>query len=75
MITVAVTIDEERDYQFLYTLKDALETLPNNSSFTVRGRSNPIEPLNHQEKYYFTWNKTNYLQELGLNLVVPKEFV
>ena len=66
-----VTIDEERDYQFLYTLKDAFGNT-SKYSFTVRGRKQPIEPLNHREKYYFTWNKTNYLQEPGLNLVVPK---
>ena len=54
-----VTIDEERDYQFLYTLKDAFGNT-SNYRFTVRGRKQPVEPLNHREKYYFTWNKTNY---------------
>ena len=66
-----VTIDEERDYQFLYTLKDAFGNT-SNYRFTVRGRKQPVEPLNHREKYYFTWNKTNYLQEPGLSLVIPK---
>lgn len=66
-----ITIDEERDYLFEYTLSDAF----GNTSyyhFTVRGEKQPIEPLNHREKYFFAWNKTNYLQEPGLTLVVPK---
>ena len=66
-----VTIDEERDYQFLYTLKDAFGNT-SKYSFVVRGRKQPIEPFNYREKYFFTWDKTNYLQEPGLSLVVPK---
>ena len=54
-----------------YTLKDAFGTLPNIVSPYGVGNSR-FEPLNHRKKYYFTWNKTNYLQEPGLNLVVPK---
>jgi hypothetical protein len=41
-------------------------------SFVVRGRKQPIEPFDYREKYFFTWDKTNYLQEPGLSLVVPK---
>ncbi len=66
-----ITIDEERDYQFLYTLKDVF----GNTScyrFTVRGRKQPIQPLEYQDKYFFAWNKTNFLYEPGLSLVVPK---
>ncbi len=66
-----VTIDEERDYQFLYTLKDAFGNT-SKYGFTVRGRKQPVEPLSHREKYFFAWDKTNYLQEPGLSLVVPK---
>ena len=66
-----VTIDEERDYQFQYTLKDAFGNT-SRYHFTVRGKKQPIEPLNHREKYFFAWDKTNYLQEPGLSLVVPK---
>src|SRR5699024_6606397 len=66
-----VTIDEERDYRFSYTLKDALGNT-SRYHFTVRGRKQPIEPLQHREKYVFEWDKTNYLQEPGLSLVVPK---
>lgn len=66
-----VTIDEERDYRFLYTLKDAFGNT-SNYRFIVRGRKQPIEPLDHRKKYFFAWDKTNYLQEPGLRLVVPK---
>lgn len=66
-----VTIDEERDYQFLYTLQDAFGNT-SRYRFTVRGRKQPIEPVHHREKYFFAWNKTNYLQEPGLSLIVSK---
>lgn len=66
-----VTIDEERDYQFQYTLKDAFGNT-SRYHFTVRGKKQPVEPLNHREKYFFAWDKTNYLQEPGLSLIVPK---
>ena len=36
-----VTIDEERDYQFLYTLKDAFGNT-SKYSFTVRGRNSRL---------------------------------
>lgn len=66
-----VTIDEERDYQFLYTLTDAFGNT-SRSRFTVRGKKQPVEPLQHRDKYYFAWNRTNMLQEPGLTLIVPK---
>lgn len=66
-----VTINEERDYQFLYTLKDAFGNT-SHVKFTVRGKQQPIEPLRHREKYLFAWDKTNYLQEPGMTLVIPK---
>lgn len=66
-----ITIDEERDYRFLYTLQDAFGNT-SRYSFVVRGRKQPIEPFEHREKYLFAWNKTNYLQEPGLMLVIPK---
>ncbi|MDD3039884.1 M23 family metallopeptidase [Bacteroides sp.] len=66
-----ITIDEERDYQFLYTLKDIFGNT-SRYHFTVRGRKQPVNPLEHPDKYYFRWNKTNFLHEPGLSLVVPK---
>lgn len=66
-----VTIDEERDYNFLYTLKDVFGNT-SRYRFTVRGKKQPVTPLQHREKYFFGWDKTNYLQEPGMTLVVPK---
>lgn len=66
-----VTIDEERDYLFLYTLQDAFGNT-SRYRFTVRGKKQSIEPIKHREKYLFAWDKTNYLQEPGMTLVVPK---
>lgn len=66
-----VTIDEERDYQFQYTLTDAFGNT-SRSRFTVRGKMQPVKPLQHRDKYCFVWNRTNILQEPGLTLIVPK---
>ncbi len=66
-----VTIDEERPYNFVYTLTDAL----GNSSkvrFTIQGKPMQIPSVEHREKYYFRWNKVNYLQEPGLDLLIPR---
>lgn len=66
-----IDINEERDYQFLYTLSDAFGNT-SRYRFTVHGKRQPIEPVEHREKYFFAWDKTNYLQEPGMTLVVPK---
>ncbi|WP_455586872.1 M23 family metallopeptidase [Bacteroides sp.] len=66
-----VTIDEERDYRFLYTLKDAFGNT-SRYRFTIRGKKQPVEPLQHRDKYFFAWNHTNFLQEPGLTLIVPR---
>lgn len=66
-----VEINEERPYRFVYTLSDAL----GNSSkvrFTVQGQKTTIAPVEHREKYALKWDKVNYLQEPGLELVIPK---
>lgn len=66
-----IDIKEERDYKFLYTLSDVFGNT-SRYRFTIRGKRQPIEPLQHREKYLFAWDKTNYLQEPGMTLVVPK---
>lgn len=66
-----VNIDEERDYQFRYVLKDYFGNT-SRYRFVVRGKKQPIRPLQHREKYFFAWDRTNYLQEPGMTLVVPK---
>lgn len=66
-----VTIDEERPYRFVYTLSDALGNT-SRVRFTVQGKRMEIAPVEHREKYTLRWNKVNYLQEPGMELVIPK---
>lgn len=66
-----IQINEERDYHFLYTLKDALGNT-SQYRFVVRGKEQSIAPIEHREKYLFEWDKTNFLQEPGMTLVVPQ---
>ena len=66
-----VEINEERPYRFVSTMSDA----PGNTSkvrFTVQGQKTTIAPVEHREKYALKWDKVNYLQEPGLELVIPK---
>lgn len=66
-----VTIDEERDYKFEYELKDVFGNT-SRYRFIVHGKKQPIQPLEHREKCFFAWDKTNFLQEPGLTLTVPR---
>lgn len=66
-----VTINEERDYRLLYTLSDVFGNT-SHYRFTLRGKRQSIAPVEHREKYRFAWDRTNYLQEPGLSLVVPR---
>ncbi|WP_294619151.1 M23 family metallopeptidase [uncultured Bacteroides sp.] len=66
-----IEISEERPYRFVYTLSDALGNT-SRVRFTVLGKKTDIRPVEHREKYLFRWNRTNYLQEPGLELVVPR---
>lgn len=66
-----IDICEERPYQLVYTLSDALGNT-SKVCFTVMGKRMDIPPVEHPAKYTFRWNKVNYLQELGMELVVPK---
>ncbi len=66
-----VEINEERPYRFVYTLSDALGNT-SKVRFTVQGQKMTIAPVEHREKYALKWDKVNYLQEPGLELVIPK---
>ena len=66
-----VEINEERPYRFVYTLSDALGNT-SKVCFTVQGQKTTIAPVEHREKYTLKWDKVNYLQEPGLELVIPK---
>lgn len=69
-----VEINEERPYRFVYTLSDALGNT-SKVRFTVQGQKTTIAPVEHREKYALKWDKVNYLQEPGLELVIPKEML
>lgn len=66
-----VAINEERPYQFVYTLSDARGNI-SKVRFTVQGKKAAILPVEHPEKYAFKWDKVNFLQEPGLELVIPR---
>lgn len=66
-----VTIDEERDYHFRYTLKDGYGNI-GRFAFVVRGVRQPIVPLEQRERHVFRWNEVNYLREPGLELLIPR---
>lgn len=66
-----VTIDEERIYNFKYKLIDAYGNTTH-FSFAVRGVPQTIPPIEQREKYRFHWDRANYLQEPGFDLIVPR---
>ena len=43
--------------------------------FTVQGQKKIIAPVEPREKSALKWDKVNYLQEPGLELVIPKRCV
>jgi hypothetical protein len=66
-----VNINEERDYHFRYELTD----LYGNRStvrFTLRGRCRSIPVDNTPTSHYLSWDKTNVVQEPGLQLAIPR---
>lgn len=66
-----VTIDRERDYRFRYVLTD----LYGNTSvynFTVKGKKTAIPAYQPDTKHYLYQNKTNIVQEPGMELVIPR---
>ncbi len=66
-----VTIDEERDYKFEYILKDRYGNTAR-YTFVVRGKKQPIPSLRYKDKHIFTWDRVNYLHDLGMSLIIPK---
>lgn len=66
-----IHIDEERAYQFVYTLIDAFGNM-SKVRFTVQGKKAEIAPVSHVGKRLFKWDKTNFIQGPGIGLVVPR---
>lgn len=69
-----VTIDEERDYHFRYVLEDNFGNRKT-CRFTVRGKRQEIPPYVPRANKMLYWNRTNVIQEPGMELVVPKGYV
>ncbi|WP_300726026.1 M23 family metallopeptidase [uncultured Bacteroides sp.] len=66
-----VHIDEERDYRFRYVLEDNFGNRKS-YSFTVTGKKQPIPAYVPKADHILYWNRTNVIQEPGMELVIPK---
>lgn len=66
-----VDINEERPYEFVYTLSDALGNT-SRLAFTVHGRFQEIPAVRYDGKYSLKWDKVNNISEPGLQLFMPK---
>lgn len=69
-----ITINEERNYHFRYTLKDAYGNT-SRFSFVVKGTPQPIPELEVRDRHILRWNKVNFIQEPGLELLIPREML
>ena len=66
-----VTIDEERDYRFMYVLEDNFGNRKK-YRFTVRGRKQEIPEQKQDSCKTLYWNRTNVIQEPGMEFVIPR---
>ena len=66
-----LTIDEERDYHLEYVLQDVFGNT-SKYAFVIRGRKQPIAALDMDSQYLVKYDRTNYIQEPGMKLVIPK---
>lgn len=66
-----ICIDEERDYRFRYVLTDNFGNT-RSYRFTVRGKRQAVPPYVPRANRMLYWNKTNVIQEPGMELLVPK---
>lgn len=69
-----VRIDEERDYHFRYVLEDGFGNR-REYRFVVKGEKQDIPPYVEEADNMLYWNRTNVIQEPGMELVVPKGMV
>ena len=66
-----LNISEERPYRLVYTLRDALGNT-SKVHFTIQGRKMPVPEASHREKYVLHWDRLNFLQEPGMDLLIPR---
>ncbi len=69
-----ININEERDYKFLYVLKDVYGNM-SRCEFTVRGRKHDIPEWDPKSKDVLKWNELNVLKKPGVQLIVPAGMV
>jgi len=65
-----IDINKERDYKFLYVLKDVHGNI-SRYAFTVRGKKQNIPEWNPGNKYILKWDKQNILEKPGVQLTIP----
>lgn len=69
-----VNINEEREYKFVFVLKDAYGNT-STSRFSVNGRKQEIPVWSYGDKYLVKWNEMNLFAEPGVQLVIPSGMV
>ncbi len=69
-----VQINEERDYKFMFVLKDVFGN-SSNYTFTVRGKKQEIPETVVKSKYILRWDELNVLNKPGVQLIVPAGMV
>lgn len=70
----AVTINEERDYHFRYVLEDNFGNR-RTYQFIVKGKRQDIPEYKPEANEMLYWNRTNVIQKLGMELMVPRYHV
>ncbi len=65
-----VVINEERDYKFLFVLKDVYGNA-SRCEFKVRGRKQDIPAYTPKDKYILKWNELNILKKPGVQVIIP----
>jgi len=65
-----VVINEERDYKFLFVLKDVYGNT-SRCEFKVRGRKQDIPAYTPKDKYILKWNELNILKKPGVQVIIP----
>lgn len=69
-----VNINEEREYKFVYVLKDAFGNT-STARFIVNGKKQEIPAWNYAGKYLVRWDEMNVFAEPGVQLVIPSGMV
>lgn len=70
----AVDINEERDYHFRYVLEDNFGNRKT-YAFTIKGKRQEIPEYKPEADEMLYWNRTNVIQQPGMELVVPRYYV